>query len=116
MAAGGQMRDLDASIRFERAPTDQVQAEIVLHLYVAGTNARSLRAVERVSRLCEAHLSGRYRLDVVDIYQDPGAAEREQVIAAPTLVRSLPTPRRYVVGDMADEGRLLATLGVEVAA
>ena len=89
---------------------------VELQLYVAGTNPRSLGAVERVTRLCEQHLAGRYELDVIDIYQNPAMAERGQVIAAPTLVRSAPTPLRQVVGDMTDERRLLRALGVAEAA
>jgi circadian clock protein KaiB len=91
-------------------------ADVVLHLYVAGTNPRSLRAVERVSRLCRDHLAGRYELEVIDIYEHPALAQERQVIAAPTLVRSLPAPLRHVVGDMADETRLLRAMGVSEAA
>ena len=88
----------------------------VLRLFVAGSTARSLRAVDNVKRLCEAYLRGRYELEVVDIYRLPGAAEQEQVVAAPTLVRQLPEPLRRIVGDMADEGRVLMALGVRATA
>lgn len=91
-------------------------ARYVLRLFVAGSSARSLRAVENVKRLCETHLRGRYELEVVDIYRLPGAAEEEQVVAAPTLVRHLPEPLRRVVGDMADDGRVLMALGVKATA
>jgi circadian clock protein KaiB len=96
---------------FERAARID-EAEFVLHLYVAGTNPRSLRAVDRVTRLCEEHLAGRYKLRVIDIYQQPAMAEEGQIIAVPTLVRSMPAPLRHLVGDMADEGRVLLALGV----
>lgn len=98
-------------------PAEAASSRVVLQLYVAGTNPRSLGAVERVSRLCAQHLPGRYELDVIDIYLHPAMAEKGQVIAAPTLVRSHPTPVRQVVGDMTDERRLLRALGVpEIAA
>jgi circadian clock protein KaiB len=90
--------------------------EFILHLYVAGSNPRSLRAIDRVSRLCRQHLGGRYQLEVVDIYQQPALAQERQVIAVPTLVRSLPSPRRHVVGEMADDARVLAAMGVAAAA
>lgn len=95
---------------------DAVDApEYVLHLYVAGSTPRSVRAVERVSRLCRDHLHGRYALEVIDIYQDPALAQEGQIVATPTLVRSLPEPLRHVVGDMADEGRLLMAIAVRTA-
>jgi circadian clock protein KaiB len=97
---------------FERALAAPQDTQFVLCLYVAGSSQRSLAAVERVSRLCAEHLPGRYELQVIDIYQHPAMAEAGQVIAAPTLVRSLPQPLRRVVGDMADEGRVLLALGI----
>ncbi len=84
----------------------------VLQLFVAGSTPRSLRAVENLRRMFEEHIPGQYELRVIDIYQLPEMAEVGQVIAAPTLVKQLPPPLRRVVGDMADEGRVLLALGV----
>ncbi len=90
----------------EKLPT------FVLQLFVAGTTPRSLRAVESLRQLCEEHLAGRYELRVIDIYRMPEMAEIGQVIAAPTLVKELPLPLRRIVGDMADEGRVMLALGL----
>jgi circadian clock protein KaiB len=98
------------------APPDEALPEIRLQLYVAGSSPRSLRAVECVTRLCREHLPGRYELEIIDIYQQPARAEQGQVIAAPTLVRSLPSPLRHVIGDMTDEAKLLHALGIREAA
>lgn len=83
-----------------------------LQLFVTGHTARSLRAIDNVKRLCDEMLAGRYRLDIVDLYQQPELASREQLIAAPTLVKRFPLPQRRMVGDMSDRGRLLAGLGL----
>jgi circadian clock protein KaiB len=93
--------------------TPESEPRFVLHLYVAGTNARSLRAVQTVSGLCERYLADRYDLRVIDIYQDPALAAEGEVVAAPTLVKQLPEPLRRVIGDLADEGRVLLALGVQ---
>ncbi len=87
----------------------------VLQLFVAGTSPRSLRAVENIRRVCEENLSGHYELRVIDIYALPDMAETGQVIAAPTLVKELPLPLRRIVGDLADEGRVLLALGLKDA-
>ncbi len=84
----------------------------VLQLFVAGSTPRSLRAVENLRKLFEEHIPGEYELRVIDIYRLPEMAEVGQVIAAPTLVKQLPPPLRRIVGDMADEGRVLLALGV----
>jgi circadian clock protein KaiB len=81
-----------------------------LRLYVAGHTARSARAIERIKQLCEEHLQGRYDPDVIDLYQRPALARGERIIAAPTLVKSLPLPLRKVIGDMTDETSVLVGL------
>jgi circadian clock protein KaiB len=103
----------DASDVFERALLRATAGpHYVLQLFVAGTTARSLEAVERIKRLCERHLTGHYDLQVVDIYQHPEHAEGENILAAPTLVKRRPAPPRRVVGSMADERRVLGVIGV----
>ncbi len=87
----------------------------VLRLFVAGMNPRSLRAVENLRRVLEEHIADDYELRVIDIYDLPALAEEGQVIAAPTLVKELPAPLRRLVGDLADEGRVLLALGLRGA-
>ncbi len=72
----------------------------VLRLYVTGTTPASVRAIERVQTICEQHLSGRYDLEVIDIYQLPALAKDQQIVATPTLIKVLPTPLRRFIGDL----------------
>jgi circadian clock protein KaiB len=92
----------------------------VLTLYVASLTPRSVAAIQSVKEVCEKHLRGRYDLEVIDIYEHPSLAKSEQIVAAPTLIKKLPLPLRRLIGDMADEKRLLVGLGLrardEVAA
>jgi circadian clock protein KaiB len=81
--------------------------KIVLRLYIAGTSARSSRAVTNIRHICESNLNGRYDLEVIDIYQKPALARGEQIIAAPTLVKKLPAPLRRFIGDLSDTQRIL---------
>lgn len=83
-----------------------------LRLYVSGATPCSTRAIENVKALCEEYLQGRYDLEVVDIYQQPGLAEGDQILATPTLVRRLPLPLRRLVGDLSDPGRVLGRLNL----
>jgi circadian clock protein KaiB len=82
----------------------------VLRLYVTGATPRSLRAIENIKRICEEHLKGRYSLQVVDVYQQPVLAKGEQIVAAPTLIKYLPSPLRKFIGDMANTDRILLGL------
>jgi circadian clock protein KaiB len=84
----------------------------LLRLYVTGQTPNSLRAIENIRSICETHLKGRYDLEVIDIYKRPSLAKGERIIAAPTLVKSLPSPIRRFVGDLSDTERVLFGLDI----
>ena len=90
-----------------------VSDRYLLRLYVAGMSPRSRRALENLRGLLERVLPGSYELEVVDIYQEPDEAEKNQIVAAPTLIKSAPSPVKVLVGDMSDTRRLL--IGLDVA-
>ena len=112
----GRLRDDDTgdwAAVLEQAAAGQPHVQYVLTLYVAGLRPRSQRAIENIRRLCEEHLAGRYELQIIDIYQQPALARGAQIVAAPTLVKSLPPPLRQIIGDMSDDGRVLVALGIK---
>jgi circadian clock protein KaiB len=82
----------------------------VLKLYIAGQTPRSLAAISNLHRICEEHLAGRYRIDVVDLLVNPRLAEGDNIIAIPTLVRTLPEPFRKIIGDLSDTEKALVGL------
>ena len=81
-------------------------------LYVAGQTPRSRAALENLRRICEEYLSGRYRLEVVDLALNPSLARTDRILAIPTLVRNLPTPISRIIGDLSDEAQVLVGLNV----
>jgi circadian clock protein KaiB len=87
-----------------------------LRLYVAGKTARSMAALENLTRLCEQHLRGQYRIEVVDLLVHPKLARGDQIVAIPTLVRKLPEPIRKVIGDLSDTERTLVGLQLRPSA
>jgi circadian clock protein KaiB len=97
---------------FEEAVSGLGQECYELKLYVAGSTRLSVKAIATLKKICEEHLKGRYTLEVIDIYQQPTLARREQIIAAPTLVRKLPLPLRKFIGDMSDPGSILMRLDI----
>jgi len=82
----------------------------VLRLYVAGNNPRSQMAIENVKKICEEYLKERYELEVIDIYLDRTKNLVDLVLAAPTLIKSLPLPLRRVIGDMSRKEKVLIGL------
>ena len=97
----------DARRGLEKAALVERPQQYLLRLYVTGTTPASARAIERVSKICEERLQGRYELEVIDIYQKPALAKDEQIIATPTLVRVLPAPLRRFLGDLSKVERIL---------
>jgi len=92
------------------APGEAHPERWTLRLYVAGQTERSLRAVANMEKICSTQLQGRYRLEVIDLRQQPQLAQGEQIVAVPTLIRRLPEPLRMLIGDMSDCDRVLIGL------
>jgi circadian clock protein KaiB len=78
-----------------------------LRLYVAGQSSKCNAAVRNLNRFCEEHLAGRYRIEVVDLLENPRLARDDQILAIPTLVRRVPEPLRRIVGDLSNTERML---------
>ncbi|MGI4821975.1 MAG: circadian clock KaiB family protein [Janthinobacterium lividum] len=83
------------------------------YLYVSGATPNSTRALRNIKEICEQYLAGHYVLHIVDLYQQPELAQQEQIIAAPTLVRRRPLPRRQLVGDLSNRPAVVAILGLD---
>ena len=82
----------------------------ILRLYVAGQTPKSLTAFANLKKICEEHLAGRYKIEVVDLLEDPKLARGDQILAIPTLVRKLPVPVRKIIGDLSNTERVLIGL------
>jgi circadian clock protein KaiC len=81
-----------------------------LRLYVAGQTARAQSALRNLEAVCETHLRGKYRIEVVDLLVNPQLARGDQIIAVPTLVRQLPPPMKKIIGDLSNVERVLVGL------
>jgi len=100
----------DSTKEFEAAVKRAPKGNYTLKLYIAGITPRSTQAVANIKKICETYLKGRYKLEVIDIFQQPTLSKGEQIIAAPTLIKKLPLPLRKFIGDMADTEKLLVGL------
>ena len=87
-----------------------------LRLYVAGQTPKSLAAFANLTTICETHLKGRYRIEVIDLVERPLLSRGDQIVAIPTLVRKLPIPVRKIIGDLSDTERVLVGLDLRAGA
>ncbi len=97
-----------STLDWEKTSGDQY----VLRLYVVGMTPNSVRAIENMKAICEEYLQGRYDLEIIDVYKQPSLAKGEQIVAVPTLVKSVPLPLRRLVGDLSQKERVL--LGLDI--
>lgn len=102
----------DILTRFEGTIAADTEAHYSLLLFVTGTSDLSMRAIRNVRRICEANLSGRYELQVVDVNRDASMMSSYDVVAAPTLIKVAPSPSRMLVGDLSNTDRVLVALDI----
>ncbi|KCZ73014.1 KaiB domain-containing protein [Candidatus Methanoperedens nitroreducens] len=83
-----------------------------LRLYVSGQTPRALTAFANLKEICEEHLAGRYRIEVIDLSKNPQLTKEDQILAIPTVIKRLPLPIRKVIGDLSSTERVLVGLGL----
>lgn len=102
------LMNIEASIQSEGiTETDELWD---LRLYVAGQTPKSIAALANLKKFCEEYLADRYRIEVIDLVENPQLARKDQIVAIPTLVRKLPEPIRKMIGDLSDTERVLVGL------
>lgn len=81
-----------------------------LRLYIAGQTAKSITAFANLKKICEEYLHGQYRIEIIDLLENPQLAKIDQIIALPTLVRKLPSPVKKIIGDLSNKEKVLVGL------
>jgi circadian clock protein KaiB len=115
MSPGAGKTRKGAAARKKVAGRTPAEAQFELRLYVAGQTSRSLTAFANLKKICDEHLAGRYRIEVVDLIKNPQLAQGDQILAIPTLVRKLPEPIKKIIGDLSDTLRVLVGLDIRPA-
>lgn len=88
--------------------------EYLLKLFITGYTPQAERAIKNINSICEHELNGEYRLEIINILDNPQLAEDERIIATPTLIKVLPEPLRRVIGDLSNTEKVL--LGLDLVA
>jgi circadian clock protein KaiB len=96
----------------KKTKTDAAEGIWSLRLYVAGQTRKSITVFANLKKICDTHLAGKYRIEVIDLLKHPQLAKGDQIIAIPTLVRKLPEPIKTIIGDLADTERVLVGLDI----
>jgi len=102
-----------SSKQFEDAVSQPKNEMYILRLYVAGSTPQSVHAILNIKKVCDEYLKGNYDLEVIDLYLNPNLAKGDQIIAAPTLIKKLPSPLQRIIGDLSSTERLLVGLDLK---
>src|ERR1700744_84303 len=96
----------------KKASTNGEAVVVELRLYVAGQTPKSFAVLANLKKICNEHLTGRYKLHVIDLVKTPQLAQGDQILAIPTLVRNLPVPIRKIIGDLSELKKVLVGLNL----
>jgi len=96
----------------KKDPLVIVDDKLVLQLYVSGMSPKSMEAIENIKRLCDEHLENTFELEIIDIYKHPEVATQQQIVFSPSLIKSLPLPRKTLVGNFSDTNKVIKALGI----
>ncbi|MDO8494740.1 MAG: circadian clock protein KaiB [Deltaproteobacteria bacterium] len=82
-------------------------SQYILKLYVTGKTPSSVLAIRSLRKILKEEMDGRYSLKIIDILKNPRLAEKDKILATPTLIKKLPLPIRKLVGSLSDREKVL---------
>lgn len=88
-------------------------SNFIFDIYIAGQTARAKRAIKNFHDICESVISGDYTLSIIDVLEQPDKAEKDKILATPTLIRKKPGPPRRIIGDLANRDKVIQALEIE---
>jgi circadian clock protein KaiB len=91
-----------------------VTTVVVLRLYIVGGAPNSVQAIANLEAICQEYLKDNYKLEVVDILEQPRRALTEGVLVTPSLTKLSPRPAANVVGNLSDKNKVVLALGLKV--
>jgi circadian clock protein KaiB len=93
-------------------PAAGVTTVVVLRLYIADNAPNSTRAVANLAAICEEHLAGKYKLEIIDVLEFPLRALADGIVVTPSLTKLSPAPTAKIVGNLSDKSSVLHALGI----
>ena len=93
------------------APT--AKTGLIMRLYVASNAPNSLLAIANLTAICNEFLQGNFKLEVVDVLEEPLRALADGILVTPSLAKLSPSPTTHIVGNLSDKKSVLQALGIK---
>lgn len=84
----------------------------ILRLYITGNSLNSQRAIANLLKLCKEELNNQYKVEIIDVLEEPQKAEKEKILVTPTLIKQLPPPLQRIIGDLSNRDKVICGLDV----
>jgi circadian clock protein KaiB len=97
----------------DKASSPEIETVVVLRLYISGNAPNSVRAIANLEAICQQYLKDGYKLEIVDVFEQPLRALADGVLVTPSLAKVSPGPAANVIGNLSDKRKVLLMLGVE---
>ena len=85
---------------------------VVMRLYISGSAPNSVRAIANLEAICREYLKDAYKLEIVDVFEQPIRALADGVLVTPSLAKVSPAPVANVIGNLSDRSSVLLALGI----
>ncbi len=72
-------------------------------IYIASFNGSAKDTCAKFEKACDEIFGDKkYEIEIIDIIKNSATAEKERILAIPTIVRQHPKPLRRIIGDLGD--------------
>lgn len=85
---------------------------IQLKVFVVGNTPKSNEVVKKLENILSEALTPHFKLEVIDIFENPEEVAAAGIFATPTLIKIYPGPERRIFGDLTDKKKVLFALGL----
>jgi circadian clock protein KaiB len=97
----------------DKALDPSVTTVVVMRLYISGNAPNSVRAIANLEAICQEYLKDGYKLEIVDVFEQPIRALTDGVLVTPSLAKVAPAPVANIVGNLSDRSNVLLALGID---
>ncbi len=98
--------------RKKKSDSTSMAATLVMRLYVANSAPNSLLAIANLSAICQEFLADNFKLEIIDVLEQPLRALADGILVTPSLAKLMPSPSAKIVGNLSDKGSVMRALGI----
>jgi circadian clock protein KaiB len=96
----------------DKSSVSAVTPALVMRLYVVNSAPNSLLAIANLAAICKEFLTDNFKLEIVDVIEQPLRALADGILVTPSLAKLSPSPAANIVGNLSDKSSVMRALGI----